>query len=188
MALEAIAPLKFLLDLLQPLLTDAAKERLKPLSSQQTARKRAFDLYQQVERVSFSSHEFARALGIFVNAAALAEESPADLMEAKAPLLDSIDDLATEISIMTAAIERLCPQLSIHQPNVFGSLHRFREHRNRSMDVSQRRAELNAFARRDILELQQLLAEAKRNNTLIDNTLTEFRTFLASTFPFKESF
>lgn len=187
MPLEAIAPLTFLLEVLKSLVSDAAKERLKPATSLQTARKRAFDLYQQIERVVFSSGEFVRALEGFVSAAADAGGAPAGSYE-KASLLEAIDAVAEDLDRMTAAVEHLQPQLNIFRPDVFRSLYEFRGVRDVSLDLSRRRAELNSFAKRDLRELRELVNTARANQERILAIAEEYRSFLAATFTFKESF
>ncbi|MDR5791686.1 hypothetical protein P9281_34635 [Caballeronia sp. LP003] len=188
MAFETIAPLAFLADILKSLITDAAKERLKPPASEKTARKRAFDLYQRLEGLAFSTQEFVTALEQFVEGATQAAGDPSKLLSEKTTLLEAIDALSNDLESMTNALRRLQPQINIHRPDIFDSLRMHAATRSGLVDVSRRRAELNTFARRDLDELQALVATARLNQKVIGGAIEEYRLFVAATFSFKESF
>lgn len=188
MQLEAIVSLSFIIDILKSTITDAAKERLKPKTSEQTARKHAFDLYQNLEKLVFTSGEFVAALEKFVHGATNTSIASKNLMLEKESLLNTIDALRDDLKRMTSALENLQPQLNIHLPDVFKSLQGYGTSRSGILDISRRRAELNEFAQRDLLELNAIIATSKNNQKLISKTIDEYRLFLAATFSFKESF
>jgi len=187
MVIEWFGPLKFLWDFIKPLLSDKVKDALRAETSPEKARRRAFALFQELERLSFESGQFVQSLDTFVSVMArrpTLEEQEA----AKGPLVESTLTLSQAILGIAETVRVLHTQLSIHQPEVADTIYRYSFDRSGRLDQLRSYLNLDAFAQKDVDELQDIAAQARASQALIEEGIKGFRVFLAHEFPFKESF
>jgi hypothetical protein len=187
--------LQFLWDLLKPILTDTAKDRLRPKVSAEIAKKRSFDLYNTLEHVEECSKEFVQTLQDCADSAAAVRLSPEKQIQAK--WLSDLSHLQTiasktsqALAKMIRALEDMNPQMKIHNPLLGKTVGMFDDARSGAIAyteclLTKEAAKLYPGQGQAI---QRLAAEAKINHQMIENGIANLRDFLAANFSFKEMF
>jgi hypothetical protein len=202
--------LGFLTNILSTFFSEAIKDRLKPRSSSEKARKGAFYLYELLDEVSASSDAFVSALRYYVTTVRTFSAQPRDALsnlatneyrhrdapwEAPRRTLEAAaDSLYGSLGELPAALMAVHPQLEIFDYELAENIQIFRRRRGRTIN------ELEATVMKlpttpttpttpiDLEPLQQLLSTAENNQQIIEKTTQDMRDFLAKEFTFKESF
>jgi hypothetical protein len=113
-----LAQLSFLWKVLSPILTDSAKQKLKPKTSAETARSLAFRLYTVTGKLARSIDAFISAFEIEIEwqrcqESAGSVEKIIDHMHAW-PLSDWAEDVLLTLEKVDLALNKMNPQLEIH--------------------------------------------------------------------------
>ena len=162
----------------EPLLSDALKDRLKPKASDEKARERAFSLYQTLGDVQKSTDAFLAAFRNSVNSDNILVGN--DLVaEVMAELLDTLERLANDLAAVN-------PQLAIHQHDLVQTIQYF--HKSRMGVIQHVQEVFKCEMATDTNGLQEHLQVAESNAELLQLATGGFRQFLASEFAFKDSF
>jgi hypothetical protein len=197
-----ILSLKFLWDLFKPLLTDTAKDRLKPKTSTEIAKKRSFDFYIALKCVEQNSESLVESLqNCAKNAVAIKLGGEAIHNKVQERWLVSLDHLqqaarnmAKALADMIQTLKNINPQMEIHNPLLVKTIRHYANTRDGylggTMQVTENLLENEAASiyRVDVKTIQQLSIEAEMNHQLIKQAITDLRGFLAKNFSFKESF
>jgi hypothetical protein len=187
--------LQFLWDLLKPILTDTAKDRLKPKVSAEIAKNRSFDLYNALELVEECSREFVQDLENCADSAAAVRLS--DEKEVQEKWLSDLSHLQTiadktsqALAKMIRALKDVNPQMSVHNPLLGKTVTMFDGARSGAIAYTEclLTKEAAKLYPGQVQTIQRIAAEAKINHQLIENGIANLRDFLAANFSFKESF
>jgi hypothetical protein len=124
-----------------------------------------------------------------VNSASHLPEEPntvdVEIVNAQATLWKTTAELRRALEALQPALKRIDPQLAVHQPDVSDAVNRYV---NSRALVMAKLEDLAWVSSADVGELQQIVEDARANQTVIDGGVADFRSFLASEFSFKESF
>ena len=193
--------LDFLWQLIEPILSDAVKERLKPKDSSTKAKERIFKLYEVLGKVRDRTDDFVEKLRVYVDdveggvlAASIEDfkRSPAvkeaflrgDIVpppdNSRTSLRNVGDALMSDLEELKQALNRVNPQLSIYQGKI---AHNGNEYIRARLSVYQ-----SLETPMDLQELRQLLLRAEENQKLINDAIEQTRTFIKTEFSFKDSF
>lgn len=179
---------------------EVIKDRFKPKSSSEIARERAYHLYQKLGEVSDKTNFFVVALQSYADT--VSNRPPIDVRPQLANNIEEVD--AEEMNFIVArvdlegatyklfkaiaqlqnALERVYPQLEIHDSELVKSIIEYSTSEERFYEVLPPRA----IERDDSEVLQQLVNSAKKNERLIKGATDDMRAFLRKEFSFKESF
>lgn len=188
-AVEIITTLEPLLTFLASLLGDTVKERLKRDSPADRGRRLAFELFEQLGYVKWTSNDYVAALGALIDVMSglptLEEQE-----NAKRKLTDAMQSVGESLRMLAWKIEDLSPQLEIHVPDVVKSLRRYAYDRSQPLPGAPmiRWDDLDSLVQRPLDELQAIHEKAKSNQRQMVAAVEEFRKFLAEQYPFRESF
>ena len=193
-----VLTLKFLWDFIQPLLTDAAKERLKPKGSAETAKERAFALYGALRYVDGCSDKWVATLNECAETAlkisAAGRRTRGGLSERWYSIKSQLQDKAHEMSEALAGLERALlnvnPQMEIHNGRLVETVTVYHGTRAGVVEhvVSLLEKQAGDVSFTDAQTLKQLATESEANHQRVKQAISELRSFLAATFTFKESF
>jgi hypothetical protein len=207
--------LKGVWDFIRPLLSDKLKEKLKEKSSAEKARERAFNLYMSLGKVAVLKNRMHIILQDYLLAGVelvvdedkgiksdivdddgstvivtyekldrFAEISMDKLQSLLWEFRDALDDLST-------ALEAVEPQLEIHKHDLVERINAMMGGPALMMDNVHQLLRIDD-ALEDENEIRQnvtdLLAQLEINYKLINESIEDFRSFLAQEFSFKESF
>jgi hypothetical protein len=188
-------------DLVKSLLSEKAKEWVKSPSAELKGKRAAFQLYQCLERVSFQTTEFVKALASLIS---IAETLDSRQMEPEffgrcAQLNESLKDLLSELNGVDNLIRHnLGSALQIHRPEIIKAIAKVQFDRSRPLPFSDPVSELmesekykHEFTQvisESVPELKARLVAAQKSEREIRMAVEEFRQLLAKEFSFKESF
>jgi hypothetical protein len=184
MAASALG-LTFLWEFLSPIFSDAIKARLKPPTSSEAAKDRAFQLYQKLEDVDQKTDMFVSAFQAFA-ALALKASSEDQRQSKRAELRQAAQDLMYSLPELADALDRVNPQLEIHQHDLVQTIEQYRH--SRALLLTKLEESVDSAADQNVETIQQLVNTAESNRQLIKRAIHEMRVFLAAEFPFKEGF
>jgi len=183
--------LGFLWDFLKPILSDAMKDRLKPRGSAETAKRRAFHLYETLVEINQRTDDFVTALQSLTESIERREIS--GLIIKQNNLKFSADALMLALPKLVEALHGINPQLEIHQPKLAQKFSVYIEAAE-ARKVTTREALtalgecVNEIFYTETKTLKQLVTQADENRNLIRKAIEDFRGFLVKEFSFKESF
>jgi hypothetical protein len=175
--------LDFLWGFMEPILSDAFKERLKPKGSIEKAKERAFHLYDILGEVSDYTERFVMCLESLVNFRSSGSEMPKDTIP---NLVGHAELLMDKLPELAYALDAVNPQLEIHQNSLVQDINRYRH--SRAQLLCQLEVDSYGAASESADSLQQYLKTAEANRDLIVKSVAVLRTFLAEEFAFKDSF
>jgi|SRR5215217_5423332 len=207
--------LGFLLRIMELLFGEAIKDRLSPKSPTETARERAFDLYEILGQVRDSTDLFVIRLQLYISSLKIDVRSrefygitarwhPLGSYHSWSSLRNVARDLGAAMDRLTLALEAVNPQLEIHRSalvqgievyvsdrtdlltDLGKTVESFLEYGTREIEVD---LDPSDEARlQAITRLERLLHTAQVNQALIKKIVEDLRAFLAAEFSFKESF
>ena len=188
-----LGALSWLADFIKGVASSVIGDKVKPKGSAETARERAFALYEALASLRDASGRFVSALRwandpaspipTDVDAAWGAARTPSPV----AALQEALVDVSRMLLRLGRAISEVNPQLEVHVPEVAEDVIDAQE--SRAMVVSQAEENLAALARGDEAEdLSEVVAAAERAHGEIVDATESVRQFLAGEFSFKESF
>jgi len=193
--------LDFLWELIEPILSDAVKERLKPKDSPTKAKERIFELYKVLGRVGDRTVDFLEKLRVYVDDVERGElaASMEEFRRSKAvkealargenvrPPDNSMtslkkvgDALLGDLEDLKHALNRVNPQLSIYGGKIVPNADEY---------IRARLAVYQTFETpMEPQEVRQLLSRAEENQKLINDAIGQTLEFIKSEFSFKDSF
>ncbi|UCG07404.1 MAG: hypothetical protein JSV83_01745 [Desulfobacterales bacterium] len=194
--------LDFVWELIEPILSDAVKERLKPKDSPTKAKERIFKLYEVLGKVRDRTDEFLEKLRVYVDdveSGALAasmedfRRSPA-VKEAfsRGEIVPPPDNSRTslrnvgkalliDLKELKQALNRVNPQLSIYGGKIVPYSDEYIRAR---LEVYQDSLSMPMEPK----ELRKLLSRAEVNQRLIKDAIEQTQEFIKTEFSFKDSF
>lgn len=188
-------PLEPLWRLLEFLLENEIRGRLKSKSSGEIARRRAFSLYRILKEVGQETEEFAVALQSL--AESIEKESSEDMITEKQENLKiSAFRLVDSLYLLAIALKEANPQLEIHQFELVETIEEYSQNRLATISKAQYEILISNYLKRlgvDTSEvysmnkktLRQLVDLSDKNCDLIQKAIKDYRDFLAKEFPFK---
>ena len=190
MAFESIATLKFIWDFVSPIFGDLLKDKLSGLEkSDKKAKKKVFELYQQLEKVSFATNEFTTTFEQFVKFIVADLASTKEFKDSKQELLNDIDELNNELNSTARMLSAIEIQLKVHLPDFLKDFYNYQGMRGENLrHISERLEVLNQFIKVNKEEVLLVLEKTKYNNELINGGIEKLRLFIVKEFSFKESF
>lgn len=177
--------LKFLWDFLKPIFGDVMKEKLKVKTPQEKAKKHAFELYRTLQEIGHKTDEFVDALQSFVDL--ISSSAPEQEVSRRQDELWWIaGSLMHSLPKLADALDRVNPQLEIHQHELVKNIKKYSE--TRAIILTRLQYSVQQIKNEKIETLSQFLSAADENRLRIKGAIENMRSFLASEFPFKESF
>jgi hypothetical protein len=176
--------LDFLWGFLEPILSDAVKDRIKPKSSPEIAKQSTYELFQILGEIKNKTDTFVYEFEIYVDGFINSNTGPS-----KNPpnsLRESARELMATLPEVVSALDKVNPQLEIHRNDIVRDILSYR--RSRAKVLSELEQCLDYASAENHETLKALLSQAKINQQIIDKAIEEMRLFLKTEFPFKESF
>lgn len=194
--------LDFVWELIEPILSDAVKERLKPKDSPTKAKERIFELYEVLGKVRDRTDDFLEKLRVYVDdveSGALAasmedfKRSPAvkealsrgEIVPPPDNSMTSLKNvgnaLVSDLEELKQALNRVTPQLSIYGGTIVPNTNKYVHAR---LAVYQQSLEMPMKPK----EVRKLLSRAEENQKLINDAIEQTRQFIKTEFSFKDSF
>jgi len=194
--------LDFVWELIEPILSDAVQERLKPKDSPTKAKERIFELYKVLGRVGDRTNDFLEKLRVYVDDVesgvlavsmekfrhSTAAKEALSRGEIVQPLDNSMTSLKnvgnallSDLEELKHALKRVNPQLSIYGGKIVPDTDEYVRER---LKVYQQSLEMPMEPK----EVRQLLSRAEENQILINDAIEQTREFIKSEFSFKASF
>ena len=197
--------LKGIWDFIKPVLSNSFKEYLKTRSSEDIAKKRAFNLYKSLSKVRLATQDFINELKVTsekLQTTSKILQNDSSRSTTTEPIcyeyainqrvwddsriLVTMEKLLDSLEVMVSALYKINPQLEIHKNEIVKKLADYQAIRAGS--VVQKLRDVLAVDGLKLSYLQILTEEAVKNSELLDSAIDDFRLFLSSEFSFKESF
>jgi len=167
--------LAWIVNFLSDLVSSGLKDRLKPKSATENARKAAFALYEALRELSDASDAFIRAL----------KETSADRGKTSS-LVASVDPVRRALRGVESALRKIAPQLSVYAPDIDHEIETGIAYRD--YHVQQAEDAIQEIVHRGDADLGAIAESAARTGVEIHAAVEKLRQFLADQFSFKESF
>jgi hypothetical protein len=181
------AGLTWLVKFIEPILSDKVRERLRKETPPETALRVSHALYESLVRLRTRSSQFVAMLK------EMAETGPQSYLEPwrqnryQSDLGQELERLEGALVNLEQCMHAVDPQLTIHAPEVVVEIDLAR--RNRALVKTRTYKTIRDWARGTRQEeIMQVLWAAQESHRRLDEAISSYRTFLASEFPYRESF
>lgn len=173
---------------LSPILEDKTKEKLRKKESSQIAKEKVFDLYEslgKIKTISFERVDYFRLYTSLLKGNA----SQNEINEIESFLNKTSNELINELSNLTKSLEKLYPQLEIHNYDLYEEIDYYRKGYGAWFWTNEiGEALIKIEDESNFEQLDAILLEEEENCKRIEEALKNLREFISSQFSFLQSF